>query len=165
MNLIPWRNKRSGNELQESPRALDIHRFRHEIDRMFDRFFQDPFGAFLEPSTAWGGWAPSLDIVETDHDITLKVDVPGVDPKDLDIRISGNVLTLSGEKSESNENQGDTWYHSERRFGTFRRNVQLPSYVDPEKVSAEHANGVLTIRLEKLKSATPKRVPVKVTAS
>ena len=132
---------------------------------MFERFFRDPFSIVREPLTRFGDWAPSLDVVESDRQVTVKAEVPGVDLKDLDITISGNVLTLTGKKSDSTEQKGDSWYHSERRFGTFQRSIQLPSYVDIEKVSAEHSNGVLTIRLEKLASATPKRIPVSVSSA
>lgn len=161
MNLIPWKSKRSGNGAREASADTSLSQFRHEVDRLFDRFFEDPFGGLREPPAPLGGWAPSLDVVETDKGVVVKAEVPGVDPKDIDITISGNVLTLSGEKSESTEEKGDSWYHSERRFGMFRRSVQLPSYVDTEKVSAEYVNGELTIRLDRLSSVAPKRVPVK----
>lgn len=165
MNLIPWRNKRNGNEIQKTSWGPNLSRFRSDVDHLFDTFFEDPFSLMREPMAGFGNWVPSLDMVETDKEVTVKAELPGVDPKDLDIRISGNVLTLSGDKNESTEEKGDGWYHSERRFGTFRRSVQLPGHVDPDKVSAEHANGVLTIRFKKSGSDAPKRVPVKVSRS
>ncbi|MFQ5413850.1 MAG: Hsp20/alpha crystallin family protein [Phycisphaerae bacterium] len=164
MNLIPWRDKRSNSAIRSRSVDSSISRFRRDMERMFERFFEDPFGMVRAPLAFPEGWAPSLDVVESDKEVTVKAELPGVDPEDLDITISGSVLTISGEKSESTETKGDSWYQSERRFGTFRRRVQLPSYVDGDKVSAEHANGVLTIHLEKLNSAAPKRVPVKAAA-
>ncbi len=165
MNLIPWRSKRNKNEIQRVATDPDVNRFLHEANRLFDRFFEDPFGLTREPMTFGGGWVPSLDVVESEKKLTVKAELPGMDPKDLNITISGNVLTVSGEKRESTEEKYDSWYLSERRFGTFRRSVQLPSNIDTEKVSAEHVNGVLTIHLDKLNSAPPKRVTVKSSAS
>ncbi|MFQ5496124.1 MAG: Hsp20/alpha crystallin family protein [Phycisphaerae bacterium] len=160
MNLIPWRSKRSA-AVKESSVEPNISRFRREMDRMFDRFFEDPFGAIREPLTAIDGWRPSLDVVESDKEVIVTAEVPGVDPKDLEITCSGNVLRLAGQKRESTEENRDGCYRAERRFGMFRRNLPLPSGVDTDKVSAEQVNGVLTIRIPKRSSATPKRVPVK----
>ncbi len=165
MNLIPWKSKSGHGDINQLPADSNITRFRHEFDRMFDRFFEEPFGLIAEPFASFGKWAPSLDVVESDEEFTIKAELPGLDPKELDISISGNVLTLSGEKRESTEQKSDSYYHSECRFGTFRRAVQLPSYVDTEKVSAQHNNGVLTIRLAKQSSVSPKRIPVKVSTS
>ncbi len=165
MKLIPWRSKKDGGEIRPSESSTSITRFRDEVDRLFDRLFEDPFGMIREPLATPGGWAPTLDVVESDKEVMVRAEVPGMDPKDIDITVSGNVLTLSGEKRDSVEDKGDNWYHCERRFGTFRRNVQLPSYVDMNKVSAEHANGVLTIHIDKVSSAAPKKVTVKPAAT
>ncbi|MFQ5490482.1 MAG: Hsp20/alpha crystallin family protein [Phycisphaerae bacterium] len=164
MNLIPWRNKRSGNGRRETSSELDLGRFRSEVHEMLDRFFRDPFGLHHQPDALLEGWAVPLDVVETDKDITLKVEVPGVDPKDIEINVSGNGLTVSGEKMDSTVQSHDGWCHSERRFGRFRRSIQLPNSVDTDKVSAEHAHGVLTVRIEKQRAAAPKRVAVKAPA-
>lgn len=163
MNLIPWRNKQNSESSEERELAPMLRHFRTEMDRVFSRFFSEPFGALAEVWPDLRGWGPSLDVSETDTHVVVKAELPGVDPKEVDVRIAGNVLTISGEKSESSERKGESFYHTERRFGSFRRTVPLPAYVDAEKVSAEHANGVLSIQLPKSASATPKRVPVKAT--
>lgn len=162
MSLIPWRNKRNELAAREPADAYPLGRLRSEIDRLFDRFFTDPFGSMDAFFTPLGEWAPSIDVAESEQEITVRAEIPGVDPKDLDIQLTENVLTLRGEKKEMTERKGDNYYHGERRFGTFQRVICLPVDVDPEKVSAEHANGVVTIRLAKVPGAAPKRIPVKV---
>jgi HSP20 family protein len=153
MSLIPWRNKR-GDEA--SPLSA-MNTLRSEMDRVFDRMM----GALDGPFGGFGSGFPSLDISETDTEVCVRAEVPGVDPKELDVTLSGQTLTLAGEKKESTEHKGENYYHAERRFGSFRRSVQLPAPVDPEKMSAEHKNGVVLIKLRKHQSATPKRISVK----
>jgi HSP20 family protein len=133
--------------------------FRHEVDRLFDSFLREPFG--------WGerGWSdlwnPSLDVSDDEKSVTVKVEVPGVKPEDIQLSVTGNTLLISGEKKEREERNGDGFYHCERHFGSFRRNVNLPAGIDPEKVNADYAQGVLTVRLEKKPEALPKKIPVK----
>ena len=133
---------------------------REDTDRLFDRFFSGgldwPFG----PTRSVAGWAPALDVSETDTEFSIQAELPGVDPKDVEISITGRSLTLSGQKKESTERKDANCYHSECRFGSFSRSLQLPESVDPDKVSAEHKNGVLMIRLPKRESETPKRITV-----
>ena len=161
MNLIPWRNKQKDNEMNEQSIVPAMEDLRTRIDSVFDRFFHEPFGALGELGTGLSNWGPTLDMSETDKYVVVNAEIPGVDPKEIDITIAGNLLTIAGQKSEKTERKDESFFHSERRFGSFRRSVQLPAYVDSEKVKAEHANGVLTIRLEKQASATPRRVAVK----
>ena len=160
MTLIPWRNKGKEIEPRETGLTSSLQRFREEIDRTFERFFQDPWGTFESGLSALGGWAPAVDLTQSDRDVTLRAELPGLDPKDLDITIRGDVLTLAGEKKESMEEKGKDFAYSERRFGSFRRSIQLPASVDPDKVSATHENGVLTIIIEKLQAERPERIKV-----
>jgi HSP20 family protein len=158
MSLIPWRNKR-----QESERGglTSLADFRHEMDRLFDSFFHEPFAW---PHPGGGGvelWNPALDVSETDQEVVVRAEMPGLDPEDLNINVVGNSLVLSGEKKEEQEHKGEGYWHAERRFGAFRREVPLPRGVDAEKVSADYAKGVLTVHLAKSPDAAPKRVPVK----
>ncbi len=161
MNLIPWRNKQKENDEQDRSLVRGMDDVRSQMDRAFDRFFHEPFGGLTGLWPDMNTWGPTLDLSETDKHVIVKAEIPGVDPKAIDITMAGNLLTISGKKEESSEQNGESYFHSERRFGSFRRSIQLPAYVDSEKVSADHANGVLTIQLEKLASATPKRVAVK----
>ena len=133
---------------------------RKDMDRVFDRFFTGgldwPFGS----TQSMDRWGPALDVSETDTEFSVQAELPGVDPKDVDISITGRSLTLSGQKKESTERKDANCYHSECRFGSFSRSLELPESVDPDKVSAEHKNGVLMIRLPKRESETPKRITV-----
>ncbi len=163
-NLIPWRAK--GHELAASERpAVDtLERFNVEVDRLFDRFFREPWwgGSQFLPELRSGGWSwsPSLDLNESEKEITVRAEIPGVDPQDFDISVSGNVLTISGEKKSESEERGDNVYRAERRFGSFRRSIALPEVVDLEKISADYNKGVLTIHLAKSERATARRIPV-----
>jgi HSP20 family protein len=158
MNLVPWRNKqRDSRHGEESP----LVPLRGEMDRLFDSFVREPFGALEWP--LWGSdkWSPAVDVAESDKELTVRAELPGIDPKDLDVSITGNQLVLSGEKKESSERKEKDFYHSETRYGSFRRTVPLPDGVDTENVDAEYANGVLTLRLKKTAPAATKRIEVK----
>lgn len=156
MNLIPWRNKRQDHNGGELASLTEL---RTEMDRLFDNFMRDPWGAMTGHR---GGWAPALDVAEDDTEVTVRAELPGVDPKDLEVTVINNVLTLSGEKKEHTEKKDKDFYHSETHYGSFRRSIELPSTVDAERVTAEHANGVVTVKLQKSQSAAPKRIPIHV---
>lgn len=138
-----------------------VVRARDEMDRMFDRFFGGE--SSFAPAVLGGAsaWAPFIDVVEGEGEITVRAEVPGVDPKELEITVTGDVLTIAGEKKESSETKDENFVHAERRFGSFRRTVQLPTDVDTDKISAEHRNGVVLIHLKKRDSVLPKRIEVK----
>lgn len=160
MNLTPWKGKRRENLGELGWPGSTLGTLRSEMDRLFDRFFGGMWSD--EPGLSTGlGFLPSLDVSETEKEITVRAELPGVDPKDLNITISGQTLTLSGEKQESVERKDENFFHSERRFGSFRRTVQLPTPVDSEKVNAEFKNGVIHIRMEKVQAAIPKRITVR----
>jgi len=159
MNLIPWRGKRCEDGRESLSGGAPLAQFRNEIDRLFDRFFE-PAGFFGEGFGSLGAWMPSMDVTESDTEVIVRAEVPGVDPKELDITVSDRLLTLSGEKKEITEKKDESFWRSERRFGSFKRSIQLPAPVDAEKVSAEHRNGVVLIKLKKERNAVPKRIPV-----
>ncbi len=159
MSLIPWRNKREAPGGELSPMVA----LRSEIDRLFDSFVREPFGALDWPSWAGGKWSPAIDVAESDKEVTVRAELPGIDPKDLDVTVAGGQLTISGEKKESNETKDKGVYHSETRYGSFHRTVPLPDGVDTEHVDAQYAHGVLTLRLAKTPQAATKRIEVKVT--
>lgn len=158
MNLIPWRSKQPETVgSQESP----IVSLRHEMDRLFDSFFREPLG--MTPWPMWGSdrWSPALDMAENDKEVTIRAELPGIDPKDLDVTVTGNQLVLSGEKRESTEHRDKGFHHSETRYGSFRRMVPLPDGVDTENIDAQYQNGVLTLTLKKTAQAATKRIEVK----
>jgi HSP20 family protein len=134
--------------------------FRTEMDRLFDSFFADSFGQTDRP---WGvaAWGPPLDVEETDKEILVRAEIPGVKAEELDLAISGDSLIISGEKKASEEKKEQGYVYQERRFGSFRREVPLPSAVDPDTVEAEYKDGVLHVKLHKSTEALPKRIAVK----
>ena len=161
MSLVPWRGKSPEGEGDEDRPGSALRRFRSEMDQLFERFFGRTRDVMEAGFGAMTAWTPSLDVSETDTEITVRAEVPGIDPKELEITVSGQMLTLAGEKKESTEQRGEGFYRSERRFGSFRRSVQLPTPVDTEKITAEHKNGVVLIQIKKDQGAVAKRIPVK----
>jgi len=158
MSLIPWRNKSKEPVRAE---ASPLTALRAEIDRLFDSVVRDPLGAFDWAFPSGRGWTPAVDIAESDAEFTVRAEIPGIDPNDLEVNITGNQLVLAGEKKESSEKKGKDFYQSESRYGSFRRSIPLPQSVDPEKVEADYAQGVLTIHLKKIQESPPKKVEVK----
>ena len=132
----------------------DLARLHRDVDDLFGSFFGD-WPSFSE-RTVW----PALDIAESDNEITVKAEVPGCKVEDIDISVHGNTLTISGEKKAEEEKKEKGYYHLERSYGSFRREVSLPGDVDPEKVEASCKNGVLTVTLPK--SEKEKAVKVKI---
>jgi HSP20 family protein len=160
MKLMPWKKKESAVVRgDEGPSSLGL--FRTEMNRLMDRFFADPWSLFDDDALpSFSGWAPSFDVVDGEKDVIVRAEIPGVDPKDVDVTVSGNVLRISGEKKDSREEEGKHVRRSECSYGSFRRSVELPEGVDVDKVSAEHANGILTVKVGKSKAAAAKRIPI-----
>ena len=136
-------------------------------DRM-NRIFDEAFRGGTRPSSSdeeWslGSWAPAVDIFEQDGNIVLKAELPGVDPKDVDVRVENNVLTLRGERKLDNEVQKENYHRVERAYGSFSRSFTLPSVVDTEKIKADYRDGVLRVTLPKREEARPKQISISVT--
>ncbi len=126
------------------------------------RLFQDTVARMLsEPSVR--PWAPAVDITEDEDALVLQVDVPGIDLKDIDIRLENGTLTVKGERRfERKENGGRGYHRMERSYGTFARSFALPETVDPEKIRADYKDGVLTITVPKKEVAKPRTIKVEV---
>lgn len=150
MSLIPWKDTES-----------TMGRLRTEMDRLFDRVFHEPWGPIVESPEAKGTWLPATDIAEGEKEVLVRAEVCGVDPKDLKITVSGNMLTIAGEKRDVIEEKKEHYYHCERRFGAFRRQIALPTEVDAENVLAECDNGLLTVRMKKAHAETARQIQVK----
>jgi HSP20 family protein len=118
---------------------------------------------FGEHEEIWpfGRISPSLDLAETDHAIEARLDLPGVDPKEIDIQINANMLTVSGQRKEEKEEKGKTYHRVERRAGSFSRSVSLPCPVKEEAVEAKCGDGVLTITMPKTEEAKSRKIAVK----
>src|ERR1700739_61383 len=107
-------------------------------------------------------FAPPVDIYEDEHNITLKIEVPGIDEKDIDVRIESNTLTVHGERKIEKEEKEENFRRVERQYGGFTRSFTLPSSVDPGRVSARCDKGMLKINLAKKAEAKPKQIKVNV---
>jgi HSP20 family protein len=158
MSLIPWRNK----EREGLPATSTLGALRSEMDRLFDSFFREPFGALDWPGFTRGemGW-PAIDVAESEKEVTIRAELPGIDPKEIDVSVTGNQVVIKGEKKESSERKGDGFFHSESRYGSFQRAIPLPEGVDAEHVDAKYANGVLTLTMPKSPAAAAKKVEIK----
>ena len=158
MQLTPWKNRapQSGGASVATPtRALG-----GEIDRLIENFFRDPWAWPTAGTTQASRLYPTVDLTETEEGFTIRADVPGVLPDDLDVTLEDGVLTLAGEKKETQRNDAEGWHLNERRFGAFRRSFALPTAVDENAIEARHENGVLTVVLKKAASAKPRKIKV-----
>ncbi|MBO0698267.1 MAG: Hsp20/alpha crystallin family protein [Zavarzinella sp.] len=130
--------------------------FRREMEDLFDRFVGDDGTNGQAVS-----WAPRVDVEETDKEFLVKADIPGVDPKDVDIQVVDNVLTIRGGKEEEKKEEKKKNYHRIERFsGHFFRAISLPAGADADKVNATSANGVVTVTIPKKLEAQPKKIAV-----
>lgn len=129
---------------------------RAEMNDLRARFFGNG-----EEEWATGAMVPALDLSETDTAIDVRMDVPGVTAKDIDIQVNGNLLTVSGERKEEKEEKGKTFHRVERSYGSFSRSVTLPCPVMENEVAAEYHDGVLEIKLPKKEESKAHKVKVK----
>ncbi len=129
-------------------------------DRM-NRLFRDSFGEGQDALTATN-FAPAVDVYEDEHNVTLKIEVPGIDEKDIDVRIENSTLTVHGERKYEKDEKEENYRRIERQYGSFTRSFTLPSTVDADKVSASYEKGVLKIALAKKAEAKPKQIKVNV---
>src|SRR6201982_1050949 len=129
-------------------------------DRM-NRLFRDSYGEREEALTT-STFAPAVDVYEDEHNVTLKIEVPGIDEKDIDVQIENNTLTVHGERKIEKEEKEENYRRVERQYGSFTRTFTLPSTVDSEKIQADYDKGILKIVLPKKAEAKPKSIKVNV---
>jgi HSP20 family protein len=125
--------------------------------------FHDAFERTGEESNLTA-WAPAVDIFENEQELVVKADLPEIDPKDLDIRVENNILTIRGERKFEKKVNEDNYLRVERAYGAFSRSFSLASTVNPEGVKADYQNGVLTLSIPKREEAKPKQIKVNVGA-
>jgi HSP20 family protein len=157
------RNVMAGT-LTESPRRKLTPWFRRGPLATLREEMEELFEPLLgEAGDGWGTrmLAPPIDLSETDTAIQARLDLPGVDSKEIDIQVSGNQLTIAGERKEEKEEKGELFHRIERRCGRFSRSVTLPCNVDEDKIDATYRDGVLNITLPKTEAAKAKRIEVK----
>src|ERR1700716_1249246 len=130
-------------------------------DRM-NRLFRETQGNSQDESLTSSSFAPAVDVYEDEHNVTLKIEVPGIDEKDIDVRIENNTLTVHGERKIEKEEKEENYRRVERQYGSFTRTFNLPSTVDHDNVQADYDKGVLKIKLAKKAEAKPKQIKVNV---
>ncbi|RME80475.1 MAG: Hsp20/alpha crystallin family protein [Caldilineae bacterium] len=141
--------------VRRDPLFREMAAWRNAMDRLFNEL--------TEPSEYWTDrpWALALDVAETEEEFVVKASLPGINPDDLEITLTDNVLTIKGEVRESKDLEEATWHLRERRYGTFQRSITLSTPVDADKIDASYTDGVLTLRIPKVEEVKPKRISVK----
>ena len=144
--LIIWKNQ-------------EIDKLRRDMDRLFARL-RDDFGMPLFPKI--GRDVPFIDLSETEDDLIIKAEIPGIDPEDLDISITGDILNIKGEMKQEFVQDSENYHRVERRYGSFSRTIQLPCRVMTEDVKATYRKGILNIVMPKCKPETARALKIKV---
>jgi HSP20 family protein len=158
-SLIPWQEKRQAPTRRED--YLDpFAAFRREMDRVFDDFFRDFARPALRPANGnRDAMTPLVDVAETEKEVVVTAELPGLDEKDFEVTLAGDVLTIKGEKKVEREEKDGDAYYVERQFGSFSRSLRLPFEAGDATVEAKFDRGLLTVRIPKpveLRSAVRK---------
>ena len=136
----------------------ELSRLRREVDRRWEDFF-GPRGWGVRP---WEGeWAPAVDVSETEDKVVIKAEVPGIDPKDLDITLAGDLLTIKGEKKSERQETKENYHLVERSYGSFCRSLTLPAAVEMDQIDARYEKGVLTVTCPKKEIVKPRAIEIK----
>ena len=136
----------------------DLDRMRSEMDRLWEAFFEGR----PRRRTDEAEWLPSVDVSETKNDIVVKAELPGMDPKDIDISLSDGHLIIRGEKKQEREENEEDYHFIERSYGSFTRSIQLPKQVKHDKINASYKNGILKVVLPKSEEAKTKEIKIRV---
>jgi HSP20 family protein len=131
------------------------------LQDQINRVFHDAFDRTGQDASLTA-WAPAVDIYETEHELVVKADLPDIDPKDLDIRVENNILTIRGERKFEKQVNEDKYLRVERSYGSFARSFTLANTVNANAIKAEYQNGVLTLTIPKREEAKPKQIKVNV---
>jgi HSP20 family protein len=165
-DLVPW--KRREPEHEEEGGALQVRQdpflgFQQQMNQLFDEFFRgtglEPFGTTRE---RFPMFSPRVDVTETDKEVKVSAELPGLDEEEIDVSLSRDTLTIRGEKKREEEEKRRNYYRAERAYGVFRRTVPLPTPVDADKADAVFRKGILTVTLPKASTVEGrKRIAVK----
>jgi HSP20 family protein len=147
MELVPW-----------APSGGELSSLRTEMDNLWNRFF----GETALARRVGEEWWPTVDMSETKDSFIVKAELPGLDAKDVEVSISGDVLTIKGEKKKEEEEKDEHHYRAERYYGSFQRSFQLPTSIKADKIEAAFDKGVLKVTLPKVEEAKKKKIEVKV---
>jgi len=146
MELVPWKPFR------------EVGTLRKEMDNLLNKFF----GRSWLAEELGEAWAPTMDVSETAGSVVVKAELPGLEATDIDVSISGDVLTIKGEKKKEEEEKAEHYHYSERYYGSFQRSFRLPTTIQPDKIEASFEKGVLRITLPKTEEAKKKEIKIEV---
>jgi len=132
--------------------------FRQELENLFGQFFTEPFE---QVTRAVQTWSPRVDVEETEKEIVVKADLPGVEAKDVEVSVFDGILVLRGERKETREESRKNYHRVERFVGKFYRELPLPPGADADKIAATTAKGVITVTIPKVPAVQPKKIVVK----
>ena len=135
----------------------DLVTLREKMNRLFEEAYS---ARGEERDLVSSSWAPSVDIYETEQELVMTVEVPGIEDKDIEIKIEDSTLTIKGERKFEKETQEENYHRIERAYGSFYRSFSLPPYIDQDKIEAEQEHGVLKITMPKRHESKPKTVKV-----
>lgn len=149
-DLMPWNRVKRQVQVQGEERDPFVA-LQRDMNRLFEGFGD---GSWLTPygtsETEWPMFSPRVDVVETDAEVKVQAELPGLEEKDFEVSVSQDTLTIRGEKKQEQEEKGRNYYRAERSYGSFQRSIPLPRNVDADRVSAEFTKGVLTVLLPKV---------------
>src|SRR5215475_13399373 len=135
--------------------------FRGSYDSQLNRLFTDFFGRTSQEQNLTP-WVPAVDILENEHELVVKADLPDIKPEELDIRVENNILTIRGERKFEKKSEEKNYLRVERSYGSFARSFSLASTVNTEAIKADYKDGVLTLSIPKREEAKPKQIKVNV---
>ena len=161
-NLVPsiWRR---GLSPARSEGERSFYSLQRDMNRLFDEIFCEPT-TFGRLESRWDGFSPSIDARETDKEVIVKAELPGIDEKDIDVSVSEDCLTIRGEKKEEHEDKGKNWFRKEQTYGSFHRVIPLPARVDGDKAKAAFKKGLLTVTLPKRPDEQARRKTIEIHA-
>jgi len=139
--------------------AREMLTLREAMDRLFDDAFTRPFSLMREGGATWS--SPAIDMYQTDNEVIVKAAVPGLKADEVQINVTGDILTIKGESKHVEEKKNQSWHIREQRWGAFERSVTLPTAVIPDRAKADFENGILTITLPKSEEAKPRTITVR----
>ena len=151
-DLVPWRRR----ELRRYKGDHPLAELQREMNRLFGDFFHAP-----DLTRASMEWVPDMDVKEDEKNVIVSAEIPGMDDKDIDISITGDVLIIKGEKKEERKEEKGSYHLEERSYGSFSRSISIPGTINTDKAEADYSDGVLTITLPKMAESKAKKLSIK----
>lgn len=161
---VPKKKEEVSLPVHHDLEADSLQTFQNSLNELFDDFFRRPFGlsTFSENFPVQSSFLPELDISDTEKELRISADIPGMKAEDIDISLDGNTLTISGKKTIGKMEKGKRFYRQERSHGSFRRSIPLPEEVEEDQISASYKLGVLNIIIPKTERKTKERKHIKI---